>query len=218
MVKLRCVWNAFRPRNHMWHLVRHRQPAQIAIIAPFAIVALISIVGVVVDIGIFRLIDSELENAADAAALAAAWYDPVCPGADSVNPDDPVERDLRCPLPTPTDNAAARAQEFGHYNLGLASTLCGSMPVIDPPLVHPILSPNTRAVTVIVHCRAGYVVGRILGLGSTEITRWGTAAIGQEQDVVDTNGTIRRNLGAYVAYPVVTNTPAPPLLVRLVPQ
>ena len=65
--------------RNRWHRLRHRHPAQIAVIAPFAIIALIGVLGLVIDIGMFRLIDSELENAADAAALAAAWYDPVCP-------------------------------------------------------------------------------------------------------------------------------------------
>lgn len=203
----------------MLHRVRYRQPAQIALMVPFTIIALIGIMGLVIDVGVFRLIDSELENAADAAALAAAWYDPVCPGSDPADVSDrsdPAAADPRCPLGDTAEHAFAVAQQFGADNLGLATALCGSTPVIDQPLVHPIQSPNARAVTVIVHCRAGYLAGRILGLGSTEITRWATAGLGEEQDFTEPDGTIRRNLGAYAAYPGLSNPPAP-LIARLVP-
>lgn len=197
----------------------HKQPAQIAVIAPFALLALFGIVGLVIDIGVFRLIDSELENAADAAALAAVWYDPVCPG----DPNNQLTWDWRCgngnPDPSQNDNspgmATKMAQAFGYQNLGLATTLCGSTPVIDNPIVHPLQAPKARAVTVIVHCHAGYLAGRILGLGSTEITRWATAEIGDAQDVPDGNGTIRRYINDYNYTP--PNAP-PPLVARLVPQ
>ncbi len=189
----------------MWDRLRHNQPAQIAVITPLAIIALIGVMGLVIDIGLFRVIDSELENAADAAALAAAWYDPVCPYPDP-----------RCAADNAPSTAVGVAQRFADYNTGLAQALCGS-PIArltpDSVPVHQIQSPKTNGVTVILQCRAGYLAGRVLGLGSTEITRWGTAAIGEESDVI-ADGTTHRTMGAYVDR---GGASIPPLIAGLAP-
>lgn len=182
--------------------LRHKHPAQIGVIAPFAIIALIGVLGLVIDIGVFQVIDSELENAADAAALAAAWYDPVCPVAPDPDP--------RCADGNQPGMAITVAQQYVDYNTSLASALCGSpIPRLDnnSVLAHPIQSPRAQGVTVILQCRAGYLAGRILGLGSTEITRWGTAAIGEQQ----AGGA----MGGYVAR---GGSLTPPLIAGLVPQ
>ncbi|MDQ6671957.1 MAG: pilus assembly protein TadG-related protein [Chloroflexota bacterium] len=182
--------------------LRHKHPAQIAVITPLAIIAFVGLLGLVVDIGVFRLIDGELENAADAAALAAAWYDPVCPYTPDIDP--------RCAADNQPGMALRVAQQFASYNTGLAGALCGSpLPRLDDNSVrvHSIQSPKTTGVTVILQCRAGYLAGRVLGLGSTDITRWGTAAIGERQP----GGT----MGPYVVY---VDTTSPPLIAGLVPQ
>ena len=161
-----------------------RQRAQIIVVAPFAIIALVSILGLVVDFGMFRLIDSELENAADAAALAAVWYTPVCPTTD-----------LRCATDNgqPNKTAPQVATQFAQSNLGLARALCGTDPTIDPH-IQPIQQPSTTAVTVIIQCDAHYLAGSILGLRQTQITRWATAAIGDKDPVTG-------KMGSYVAPP-----------------
>jgi uncharacterized membrane protein len=182
--------------------LRHRQPAQIALFAPIAIITFIGIIGVVVDIGIFRLIDSEFENAADAAALAAAWYDPVCPNS-------PPFSDPRCARTDNTPNSAITvATTLVSKNLGLASALCGSTPVVTVSPVKPLVAPSARAVSVIIHCTAPHVVGRILGVSQgADIYRWATAGLG---DAVSGSGG-SRSLGDFrLGDPT-------PLVVALVP-
>jgi len=75
-------------------------------------------------------------------------------------------------------------------------------------------TPNTPAVTVIMQCDAGYLAGSILGLQPARITRWATAAIGNQVLVVDSNGKARRTLGTYL--PPAGSVGAPPLIATLV--
>jgi hypothetical protein len=138
---------------------------------PIAIIACIGILGLVLDVGVFRLIDSELENAADAAALAAAWYPPVCPAIDP-----------RCPPDTTNESAQSIAATVGNANLGLASKLCADVPAIQ---VNPglIQDPDISAVSVIYTCQAPFLAGAVLpgNGGTTTITRWATAGVGSVQ-------------------------------------
>lgn len=141
---------------------------------PVAILACIGILGLVLDIGLFRVLDSEFENAADAAALAAAWYPPVCPLAAG---------DLRCKS---NSDATTVATNFLNRNLGPASALCSAPPSLANGGImvqsNQIQNPSAPAVSVIVRCNAPYLAGGILGLnGGSQITRWATAAIGNEQ-------------------------------------
>jgi hypothetical protein len=170
----------------LWQRLGHRQPAQIALIMPIAVLACIGILGLVLDIGIFRVIDSEFENAADAAALAAAWYDPVCPSIDRpglpadprclTNPDGTLRTD------NTRDSASTIASRVASANLGLASRLCADTPVVNPQ-IHSIQSPNAQALSVIVSCHAPYLAGAAIQVnsGSSQITRWATAALGSVQ-------------------------------------
>jgi hypothetical protein len=159
--------------------LRGRQPAQIALIMPIAVITCIGVLGLVLDIGLFRVIDSEFENAADAAALAAAWYDPVCPGLG----DTQLPTDTRCiRADNQPDSAPVIATAVAQANLGLASKLCASQPTI---IVQPgqLNTPSAPAVSVIIQCHAPYLAGAVLGLtGGSDITRWASAAIGDEQN------------------------------------
>ncbi|MBV9329462.1 MAG: hypothetical protein JO352_37645 [Chloroflexi bacterium] len=134
---------------------------------PVAILACIGVLGLVLDIGLFRVLDSDFENAADAAALAAAWYQPVCPVGDP-----------RCKTGS---DATTVATSFLSRNLGPASNLCSAYPSITVRS-NQIHNPSAPAVSVIVQCNAPYLAGGVLGLnGGSQITRWATAAIGNEQ-------------------------------------
>ena len=198
-----------------------RQPAQIALIAPVAIMVFIAVIGLVVDIGFFRLIDSEMENAADAAALAAAWYDPVCPNnPQQTNPPQDPRCEFKSDGITPrTDNDPSRCapQTCAEYeatlvatqNLGLASALCDSSVLVQVSNPTPPNAPGARAVSVVIECNAPHVVGRILGVSQDmQIYRWGTAALGQ---VAAGSNPSRPSLGGYVA------GSSAPLLAALVP-
>jgi hypothetical protein len=162
-----------------------RQPAQVALIMPIAVITCIGILGLVLDLGVFRMIDSEFKNAADAAALAAAWYDPVCPVVDrrlDTPPGPPV--DARCVRPDNqnANGAVSVANSVALSNLGLVSKLCADPPNVTPQF-HPIQSPNVQAVSVIITCNAPYLAGAVLRIspGSTSITRWATAGLGSVQ-------------------------------------
>jgi len=152
---------------------------------PVALIACIGVLGLVLDVGIFRVIDSEFENAADAAALAAAWYDPVCPVVDRTAQGGlPV--DPRCVRPDDNYQNAAFdvARKVAASNLGLASKLCATAPELNPPPnVKPIRSPDAQAISVIVTCNAPYLAGAVLqaGSGSSQIIRWATAGLGSIQ-------------------------------------
>src|SRR5437868_7046408 len=58
--------------------VRHREPGQAIIIAATSMVALLGAMAMVIDIGIFFVVQRQLQTAADAGALAGAWHSPVC--------------------------------------------------------------------------------------------------------------------------------------------
>jgi uncharacterized membrane protein len=153
-----------------------KQRGQVALITPIAVIACIGILGLILDIGIFRLIDSELENAADAAALAAAWYDPVCPVLDS-----------RCATDNTAGFATPKAREMAKHNLHVAAALCGDDPPnkdanIQVQTSNQIHNPSAPAVSVIISCKAPYLAGAVLRLsGDSQIIRWATAAIGDKQ-------------------------------------
>ena len=54
-------------------MTRGRAPAQTFVLAAFALVALLAFVGLVLNLGLFWVERRHLQNAADAAALAATW-------------------------------------------------------------------------------------------------------------------------------------------------
>jgi hypothetical protein len=159
---------------------------------PIAVLTCIGILGFVLDIGLFQVIDSEFDKAAAAAALAAAWYDPVCPvpGDPAYLPPVPPSTFSPCTqnpngtmrVDNSLDSATTVAANTASRNLGLANSLCASPPSIQ---VHaqPITDPSTRAVSVIIQCNAPYLAGAILSAtgGTSQITRWATAAIGTVQ-------------------------------------
>src|ERR1700716_1171121 len=96
---------------------RRRQPAQTFVLAALAMTSMLGAVSMVIDAGVYFVIQRQLQNAADAAALAAVWYDPACPSThvDSAGQTDwlkagcqssaqgtvPVNCDPSPPLPNP---------------------------------------------------------------------------------------------------------------------
>ena len=155
-----------------WRRPAHKQRAQIALLMPVAVLTCIGILGLVLDVGLFQVIDTEFENAAAAGALAAAWYDPVCPTTDS-----------RCARPDNTAGSASNiAGTVANANLGMASKLCAS-PLTIQVQEHAIESPDVQAVSVVISCDAPYLAGAVLqvGSGTSQIVRWSTAGLGSVQ-------------------------------------
>ena len=56
-----------------------RERGQVYAIAAVAMIAMLGAVSMVIDAGVFFVIQRQLQNTADAAVLAAVWYDPACP-------------------------------------------------------------------------------------------------------------------------------------------
>jgi len=66
-----------------------RQPAQTFVIAALAMTALLGAVSLVIDAGVYFVLQHQLQNAADAAALSAVWYYPACQIPNLSDPNDP---------------------------------------------------------------------------------------------------------------------------------
>jgi Putative Flp pilus-assembly TadE/G-like len=146
-----------------------------------AFAAMIGLLAMVIDAGLFYMVDSELQNAADAAALAAVWYLPACQNNQNCAP---ASDDQRVPV----------TQLVG-ANLGLASALCaGPPPLSDSPTGasyvanvgnvsasvtnSSLVFPPTQSVTVTAHCNSIFPLGGFVGRSSLSLNASATAAIG----------------------------------------
>ncbi len=135
--------------------MRRRTRGQTIVVAAIAMVAVVGAVAMVIDTGMFFVIQRQLQSAADAGALAGAWYHPVCPaGVEACHPGT-----------TPS------AQDIGHdiamANAQTINGLCGGTVNVPPPNVGSIqlnLPQGVNVIVVTVECDAPYTFGRILGL------------------------------------------------------
>ncbi|GAC1316459.1 MAG: hypothetical protein NVSMB2_09350 [Chloroflexota bacterium] len=159
---------------------------------PFAAMALVAMVGalaMVVDTGMFLVIQRQLQAAADAAALAGAWYPNVCPsGADGCS----------------TGDATTVAHNIAIANASRISPLCDGGPTVDPPLIGARLNRPLDANTIVVtvSCDATYSFGRILpGVSTKHIAASAAAAIG--------NRAANGDIAPFGPCPTPTPTPNP---------
>ncbi|HEY3062397.1 MAG TPA: pilus assembly protein TadG-related protein [Chloroflexota bacterium] len=150
-------------------LLRGRQPAQALGLAAVAMVGMVGMLAFVIDAGSFFVVRRELQNAADAAALAAVA---MCP----------------CPLASPSQ-AQARfiAQQYVAANAFDVEQLCRHAVLFVPATDVTFPSPRdltgvgfaSPVVTVTVRCEADYTFGRILNLPPHRtISAHATAALG----------------------------------------
>jgi uncharacterized membrane protein len=150
--------------------MRHRAPAQTIVIAAVAMVAVVGAVAMVIDAGMFFVIQRQLQSAADAGALAGAWYDPVCPASAEA-----------C-HPTTTPSAADVGHAIALANAQTVNGLCGGSVNVPPPNVGSIqlnLPQGVNVIVVTAECDAPYTFGRILGLLTPRhITASAAAGIG----------------------------------------
>lgn len=174
--------------------MRRRLRAQTLPFAALAMVAMVGSLAMVVDTGLFLVIQRQLQAAADAAALAGAWYPNVCPsGAQGCSTGDATT--------VASNIAIANASTFG--------PLCdGGVKVeahVGARLNRP-LDANTIVVTV--SCDATYSFGRILPVVPTKhIAASAAAAIGNR----GANGDI-----APFQLTCPTPTPTPCRIARLI--
>jgi len=175
----------------MRRLLRNKQRGQITPFALFALIVFVGTVALVIDAGIFFVTQRDLQNAADAAALAAVWYAPVCgtnltDGVVTPHPDcmasapsaPPALPGWSCSGLQPADCVAnATAQ----VNLGYAGALC--QPIYPPP------SPPRTAIVggvtsyiMTVECDAPFWFARVFPEipAKIHIRAFARAAIGYE--------------------------------------
>jgi hypothetical protein len=155
-----------------------RQRAQTIVVAALAMTAIVCGVAMVIDVGMFLVAQRQLQTAADAGALAGAWYEPVCP------------------TPAPgckTGSAKDVAKEVAQANADTIKQLCGGAITIDKDKhiqtgtpEQKLVMPRVNWIVVTVECSAGYSFGRILGLDRKTITASAAAGIGDR----DANGDI----------------------------
>jgi hypothetical protein len=146
----------------------HRQRGQAMGLAAVSIIAMVSMLAFVVDAASFFIIRRELQNAADAAALAGVAL---------------------CPCP-PNDAAArAMADQYVRLNAPNAEKLCRHRVAFDPSPSGSDVAFNSRILTptgsasptmsITVRCQADYTFGRITNLLSRTISAHATAALGR---------------------------------------
>jgi Putative Flp pilus-assembly TadE/G-like len=177
----------------------HRARGQTMVFAAISMVAIIGAVGLVVDFGVFFVIQRQMQSAANAGALAAVWYPPVCAAAQPGCQTEVVApvAGSSCDAPRHDDahdndeTACAVAYHFALANLGPIEALCNgpltSSPTpIDPrQMIFPYViglapDPNVNVYGVTIQCDAQRWFGRILpGIGFTNhISTTGAATVG----------------------------------------
>jgi len=159
--------------------VRHRTGGQAIVYAAVAMVAMVGGIALVIDMGVFFVIQKQMQNAADAAVLDAVWYDPVC------NATQPAQLAAGCQPttsgPTPVAQCAGPrpdplvddrvpcqvAVNAANANLGQARALCGGpdstgIVDVDTRPLGSTLNPTVHIYGVAIQCDARYWFGRIL--------------------------------------------------------
>jgi len=182
----------------------HRQRAQTMTIAVLAMTSMIGALSMVIDAGVYFVIQRQLQNAADAAALAAVWYDPSC---DSTDPGwqaagcqpTPAQIASGCPPPAdpPDKGPCTAAVNEVLANQSVALSLCagpnlpaGQIPVnIDVyPSTQVVSTPPIRPYIVTVSCDAPHWFGRIFS--SISLTMHINASSAAALGWLQTNGGI----------------------------
>jgi hypothetical protein len=182
----------------MW---RHRQRGQTLVIAVVAMISMLGALSMVIDAGVYFVIQRQLQNAADAAALAAVWYDPACNGTPLTDPTGDW-RNAGCqPAPAPANGCppvapvadpldvgpclAAKSQV--QANLNVALSLCagpnrtqGSVNVYVHPANNVVSTPPIRPYVVTLSCDAPHWFAQVLPgvLPSMTIQTTSAAALG----------------------------------------
>jgi hypothetical protein len=151
---------------------QHRQPAQTFVIAALAMTSMLGAVSLVIDAGIYFVIQHQLQNAADAAALDAVWFFPAC--AQSMEPSG---CQASYPGATPPQctvfgdlNPCSAAVYTTQANWSAALSLCqgpnlpaGSIPIDISTGPGQLLNvPGVQPYVVTLSCDAPHWFGRVL--------------------------------------------------------
>jgi Putative Flp pilus-assembly TadE/G-like len=164
-------------------------------IAAVAMVSMLGAVSMVVDAGVYFVIQHQLQNAVDAAALDAVWFSPACFGTlpDWVAAGCQAHNPLTPPAGCSGDNAApcTAAWDEARANWGIAVSLCNGPkstpgnnvqlaagPGLPPP--ETLNVPTVTPYVVTLSCDAPHWFARVLpGVNATmHISASASAALG----------------------------------------
>jgi Flp pilus assembly protein TadG len=204
--------------------VRARARGQTLVFAAIAMVAMVGGVALVIDLGVFFVIEKQMQSAADAAALAAVWYEPVCivptqtvAGCQSSAPLTPVRPPCDGARPDGDALPCAVAVEFAERNLGAVRSMCGGPEGSGGVTVNPYWgaasrNPSVNVYIVAIDCDARYWFGRIIPTlpMTRRIAVNAAATIGWRGDTGDVVSTLPTPL------PAPLPTPEPRIIARLV--
>jgi len=161
------------------NLLRRRQRGQTVLIAAGAMTAVIGAVALVVDTGMFYIVQRQFQTAADQGALAGAWYFPVCqdPG--------PVVQITGCHnvnlSPPGGGHANDVARQITMLNVEHVAPLCtqNSLQVTVQSGGAGLQAPrdHVNAIVVTVTCDAAFAFGQILNLQTNTISASAKAAM-----------------------------------------
>jgi hypothetical protein len=173
----------------MRRTMQRRVRAQVFAITAVVMVAMVGALALVVDVGMFFVVQRQFQAAADAGALAGAWYQPVC-----------VTVAVGC---QPGD-ASGVARQVAQANADSMAGLCGGTIPTPQVAVGTTLNLPARvnAIVVTVECNSGYSFGRILGLTTARISASSAAAIGSR--------TVDREMGEMPSSGPCPVPPPPP--------
>jgi hypothetical protein len=164
--------------------LRSRARGQTIVFAALGMVALVGASAMVIDLGIFFVIQRQMQNAADTGALASVWYDPVCDPATqgsggcqtsgswiSLHPIPPSDPCFTRTFSPSDREPCAVAKEYANRNLDLVAGLCsGPYGNAAPPTVnsYPALPYHltggagvVQIYVVTIECNAPYWFGHI---------------------------------------------------------
>jgi Putative Flp pilus-assembly TadE/G-like len=165
---------------------RQRERAQTYVIAALAMTSLLGAVSMVIDAGLYFVIQHQLQNAADAAALDAVWFAPACIN-DSTGPwvqagcqtSNPEPTAPGCAAP-PASYPCTAAFDQVKANWGVALSLCAGPDLqagtpgvgvdvsANPglPPSNPLNVPTVVPYVVTLSCDAPHWFARVLpGIG-----------------------------------------------------
>ncbi len=173
---------------------RRREPAQVMALAAVAMVSIVAMIAFVIDASTFFVIRRELQNAADAGALAGAIYLSPYSGvpAFAVNPPPTAGctsvSDQTTTLP-PNDTATQVACYYVGLNSAQASRLCNTTAGFKNAYTKDEIGPPALHVLVVeVSCDAEYSFGRILKLQDRQVSAYAIAGLGRWNRLTGTFG------------------------------
>jgi hypothetical protein len=157
-------------------------------LAAVAMVSIVAIVAFVIDASTFFVIRRELQNAADAAALAGALYispnTPV-PAPGTCNTSDPSPAFPSPPYPAVLRNGPMHPEPvkaacyYADINSAQATRLCNTPAGFKNAYTRGDSHGGPYPVLVVeVSCKAQYSFGRIMNLAPREISAYAIAALG----------------------------------------